>query len=623
MKNLLTPLLLLFSFYSIAQNNQSLDSLLKEADKDLPDSVKLSIYNKIGDIYIDNNALKAVGYFEKVTELAKKMKSPLKEANSYYDLGFTYLLLANYEKSLENYLLSARSYEKLNDKRRLANAYMAIGNVHFDNSNIARANEYYRMSEAIAIARKDTIMMGNVYNAQGNAFDKSKNYDSALHYLNKAYNIFMKQDDPYYKMNILSNLGLTYKHIGKTAEAIQYFEEVKNVVVLDNMPLDYKAQIYNNIAATYSQAKNFSKAKNAFDSSIQFAKQANLSNVLMENYRNVSDMYGAMKDFKQEAHYLRSYYHLKDSLFSLDSKNKLTQLEADYQLERKNSELVKKNAEVERKNSQRNILLIAVVASVLLLAGLAFFYSRIRKKNIILNEQNTTIQNQNKELQTLNSVKDRLFSIISHDLRNPLVTLQSYLTLTQNDTLPADKKEQLRIQTVNAVSQTSNMLDNLLAWANMQIRNTKANITLVDVEDLVADTKGGALAQASQKQIIIHNDLAISSVPGDYNILSIALRNLLTNAIKFSDHQGNIWINAEKKNDEFAISVKDDGIGMTQQQVQELRSQQQQSSAGTAGEKGSGLGLYLVSELLQKINARLEVQSEKGKGSVFSIVLPA
>jgi len=264
------------------------------------------------------------------------------------------------------------------------------------------------------------------------------------------------------------------------------------------------------------------------------------------------------------------------------------------------------------------------------LAGLAFFYSRIRKKNIILNEQNTTIQNQNKELQTLNSVKDRLFSIISHDLRNPLVTLQSYLTLTQNDTLPADKKEQLRIQTVNAVSQTSNMLDNLLAWANMQIRNTKANITLVDVEDLVADTKGGALAQASQKQIIIHNDLAISSVPGDYNILSIALRNLLTNAIKFSDHQGNIWINAEKKNDEFAISVKDDGIGMTQQQVQELRSQQQQSSAGTAGEKGSGLGLYLVSELLQKINellqkinARLEVQSEKGKGSVFSIVLPA
>jgi len=176
----ITPLLLLFSFYSIAQNNQSLDSLLKEADKDLPDSVKLSIYNKIGDIYIDNNALKAVGYFEKVTELAKKMKSPLKEANSYYDLGFTYLLLANYEKSLENYLLSARSYEKLNDKRRLANAYMAIGNVHFDNSNIARANEYYRMSEAIAIARKDTIMMGNVYNAQGNAFDKSKNYDSAL-----------------------------------------------------------------------------------------------------------------------------------------------------------------------------------------------------------------------------------------------------------------------------------------------------------------------------------------------------------------------------------------------------------------------------------------------------------
>ena len=81
MKNLLTPLLLLFSFYSIAQNNQSLDSLLKEADKDLPDSVKLSIYNKIGDIYIDNNALKAVGYFEKVTECEAESHEHNEEEN--------------------------------------------------------------------------------------------------------------------------------------------------------------------------------------------------------------------------------------------------------------------------------------------------------------------------------------------------------------------------------------------------------------------------------------------------------------------------------------------------------------------------------------------------------------
>jgi len=321
--------------------------------------------------------------------------------------------------------------------------------------------------------------------------------------------------------------------------------------------------------------------------------------VLMENYNNMSDMYRAMGNPEKEANFLRQYYQLKDSLFSADSKNELTQLEADYQMEKKNAELVKKDAEVIKRKSQRNILLIIAIAAAVLLAGVAWFYNRIRRKNSKLSEQNITINNQNTELQTLNSVKDRLFSIISHDLRNPLVTLQSYLTLAGNENLAPEKKEQYRLQTTNAVAQTSNMLDNLLAWANMQIKNTKASITPIDVDELVSDTRSGAEAQAAQKQVIIHEDLAITTVPGDYNILSIALRNLLTNAIKFSDKEGNIWINAEKKDDNILISVKDEGVGMSAEQIKELKTQQQSSSAGTAGEKGTGLGLYLVQELHQ------------------------
>ena len=390
-----------------------------------------------------------------------------------------------------------------------------------------------------------------------------------------------------------------------------------------DMPKDLLAMVYNNIGATYAQAKQFQPAQLAFDTSILFSKEAGLSNVLMENYRNVADMYADMKSFENEANYLRLCYNLKDSLFSADKKNQLTQLDADYRIEKKNAELATTEAEVVKRESQRNIFVIIAIAAAALLAGLAFFYSRIRNKNVLLHQQNDTIQQQNQQLQTLNSVKDRLFSIISHDLRNPLVTLQSYLSLTGNKDMPEEKKELYRLQTSNAVTQTSHMLDNLLAWANMQIKNTKASITPVDVDELVADTKSGAMAQASQKQIIIHEDLAVTTVPGDYNILSIALRNLLTNAIKFSDKEGSIWINAEKKNNEVVLSVKDEGVGMDQQQLAELHTQQQSSSAGTAGEKGTGLGLYLVQELLQKINARLEVKSEKGQGSVFSIILPA
>lgn len=621
MKKTITLLLLSTPLFLFAQNNM-LDSLLKEADKNVHDSIKIHTLNEIGFAYEGNNPSRALVYFERVNKMALELDKPLMAANSDYDLGFTYLLMGNYEKSLHHYLQSARTYEKINDQKRLSNAYMSIGSLYFDNNDLKKAKDYYAQAETIIIKLNDPVRLANLYNSLGNAYDKSKNYDSALSYLQKANDIYSKQEDEFLLINSLSNLGLTYKHQGKTKEALEYLVRVKKLTEGKEMPKDLMAMIYNNLGATYSQARQFAEAKKAFDSSVLFSKEASLSSVLMENYRNISDMYASMNDHEKEAGYLRLYYNLKDSLFSADKKNELTQLDADYRIEKKNAELSKTEAEVIKRKSQRNIFAIITIAAAALLAGLAFFYSRIRKKNTVLNQQNETIQKQNTELQTLNSVKDRLFSIISHDLRNPLVTLQSYLTLSGNKDLAEEKKEQYRLQTINAVTQTSHMLDNLLAWANMQIKNTKASITPVDIDELVSDSKSGAEAQASQKQVIIHEDLSVTTVAGDYNILSIALRNLLTNAIKFSDKQGNIWINAEKKDGNILLSVKDEGVGMTDQQIKELQTQQQSSSAGTAGEKGTGLGLYLVQELLQKINARLEVQSSKGQGSTFSIVLP-
>ncbi len=619
----LIAILLIGSCYPAMAQNHVLDSLLKEADKNVHDSIKIHTLNEIGFIYSETNPSKSLSYFEQVNKMATELNKPLMVANSDYDLGFSYLLVANYDKSLQHYIQSARGYEKLNDKKRLSNAYMSIGSVYFHNNDLKKAKHYYAQAEAIINTLKDPIRLANLYNSLGNAYDKAKIYDSALSYLTKAYNIYVKESDEYSTLSSLSNIALTYKHQNNTAEALRYMNLAMQKLKENNFPKDVQAMMYNNLGATQAQAKQYQQAKPAFDSSIKFSIEANLSSVLMENYRNLADMYADMKVPQQEAKYLRLYYQLKDSLFSADKKNELIELDADYRIEKKNAQLAKTEAEVVKRKSQRNISIIISIAAAAILAVLAFFYSRIRKKNATLKEQNLIINKQNSELQTLNNVKDRLFSIISHDLRNPLVTLQSYLTLTNNKNLPEEKKEQYRQQTSNAVTQTSNMLDNLLAWANMQIKNTKAAITPVDLDELVADIKSSAEPQAIQKQIIIHEDLAITTVPGDYNILSIALRNLLTNAIKFSDRDGNIWINAQKQNEAVVLSVKDEGIGMSEEQINEFNANQQSSSTGTAGEKGSGLGLYLVQELLQKINARLEVASEKGKGSTFNIVIPA
>ncbi|MEO7047870.1 MAG: HAMP domain-containing sensor histidine kinase, partial [Ferruginibacter sp.] len=307
----------------------------------------------------------------------------------------------------------------------------------------------------------------------------------------------------------------------------------------------------------------------------------------------------------------------------IDKTNQLTELESDYRIEKKNNELTKKDAEVVKQKSQRNLLLIIALSILAVLVGLAFFYSRVRGKNKLLQQKNIQISEQKNELQTLNHVKDRLFSIISHDLRNPLVTLRSYLMLADNDALSAEKKHLFKVQTMNAVSQTGDMLDNLLAWANVQIKNTRATIIPINLKDLVTDAVSNVKAQAFQKQIEIVQQINVEMIPGDYDILMIALRNLLTNAIKYSAEKKEILISCLQDNNRIFLSVKDEGVGLSAEQINYINKNENSTTKGTKGEKGSGLGLFLIKELLKNMNALLLIESTPGQGSTFTISLPA
>jgi len=624
MKTRLLIAALLLCMASFGQVNKEVDSLLKVLDTQQQDSTIERTLNRIGSFYIDNNPGKALEYLERSSVLAKQLKLPLRLANTYYDMGFCYLLKGDFDKSLQYYQQSATIYEQLNDKRRLVNAYMSIGNVFFQNKQLNKTTEYYGKAEVIVRQTKDSSQLSSLLAERGMIYDQLQEYDSALVYLHKALVIARLSNNEGMVTNTQSNLGLSYKHKKNTTLALQYFDTVlKKFTAMPDQPLDDLASIYNNIGATQAQAGNYPRAIDAFNKSIGYASQQGSTGIVMENYRNMAGMYEDMKDYKNQSIYLGKYHHLKDSLFTNDNKNQLTQLETDFQLEKKNISLAKQETETEKQKSQRNIFIIITIGAVLLLGALAFFYSRIRQNNLLLQEKNAQINKQKDELQTLNQVKDRLFSVISHDLRNPLVTLNGYLSLADNTSLPAEKKEQFKNQTRQAISQTSNMLDNLLVWANMQIKNTKPAITNINVEDCVDDAISGARAQAEQKNIHINKNIEIPVAAGDHNIIEIALRNIITNAVKYSNPDSNIVVSSYSNNAHTYITVKDEGIGMSKTTIDQLLQHEAPSTAGTQGEKGSGLGLFLVKELLQKINAVLLIESVEGQGSNFIIELAA
>ena len=189
--------------------------------------------------------------------------------------------------------------------------------------------------------------------------------------------------------------------------------------------------------------------------------------------------------------------------------------------------------------------------------------------------------------------------------------------------LTEDKKVVYKNQTMQAVSQTTALLDNLLVWANMQIKDSRPNIIIIDIEEAILDAIDNVNIQAIQKKISLNKTLHATCALGDQNIVTIAVRNLLTNALKYSNENSRIIINSFEKDKQVFIEIIDEGIGMDAEKIKELLNNEVETTVGTAGERGTGLGIFLIRELLQKINGVLLIESTKGKGSVFTIKLPS
>jgi signal transduction histidine kinase len=624
MKKTILILVVFATACAYAQPSRYADSLLQLLEKEKTDSNRLKLYRQAGSYYMDNNAAKAISYFESAIELGRKINRPLAVANGYYDIGFCYLITGDYDRSLENYQQSVRHYEEMKDDRRLANAFMSIGNVYGENGDYKKTSEYFDKARVLIEKRKDSTQLASLYSERGNLFNREKQYDSGLIFLERALLISRQRGDSSFLANTLVNIGLNYKHLDKPQKALLYMDSAFIIYKkMPDMPPDMWGAFYNNLAATHAAAGRFNEAVNHFNTSIMYAQKAGSPSIEMENYRNLADMYGNMNNDRQQLLNLKKYYTLKDSVFSADNKIRLTQLEADYQVEKSNALVSKKEAQIKQQRNQRNIFIVVTCAVAAILGGLTWFYSRIRRNNKLLQERNTEIERQKEALQNLNQVKDRLFSIISHDLRSPLISLHNYLGMSTNTSLDASQKEYFRQHTLQAVSQTSNMLDNLLAWANLQLKNTPANITPLELADQLQDAASSVAAQAQQKNIAIEVQPPATVALSNEAVLQIVLRNLLTNAVKFSKPGGRVRLGATVQNNEVHIEIQDDGVGMPPEAVQNfLQKGQTDSTTGTGGEKGTGLGLFLVKELLEKTKGRMMLNSEQGRGTVFTVVLP-
>ncbi|MDP3394522.1 sensor histidine kinase [Sediminibacterium sp.] len=268
----------------------------------------------------------------------------------------------------------------------------------------------------------------------------------------------------------------------------------------------------------------------------------------------------------------------------------------------------------------RYILQIGFVIQVIIFAlGLASRYNRTRVTVQLLEESK-------EQLSQLNSVKDKLFSIISHDLRNPLATMQSFLKLiTQHhEKLNEEEKKKMIKEAQGSLDYLNELLYNVLQWSKSQMHLLEFRPEKLQAKTALEKNIRLLYLQAHMKQVQIEQSISDDHIIyADKEMLDFIIRNLLSNAIKFSHKHSVIQINTEQKEQHILIHVIDEGVGMSSQTIEQLqKASLSNSRRGTAKERGTGLGLLICKEFIAKHKGELLISQGNQKGSQFTVLLP-
>ena len=255
-----------------------------------------------------------------------------------------------------------------------------------------------------------------------------------------------------------------------------------------------------------------------------------------------------------------------------------------------------------------------------------FTHLELKKARDFISEQNKRLAAQNEELRELNATKDKFFSIIAHDLKNPFGQMMMFAELLQEELqkASADRLEHF----INIICQVSKqgyrLLENLLEWSRAQTDGIPFEPRPIHLRSLVMESVGVVAHHAENKRIQIEIDIPEHlTLYADAYMTATILRNLVSNAVKFSHEGGAIGIAARNSSEEVEISVTDNGVGIAEKHLRKIfRVDAHHSTRGTKQEKGTGLGLILCKEFVEKHGGRIDVNSEVGKGSCFRLVYP-
>lgn len=393
-------------------------------------------------------------------------------------------------------------------------------------------------------------------------------------------------DTAHHQIDKLNRSGVQHHAAGHKAKALEYHNKALQLAKKHNLHEDQIRSLIGiaKVLKTDDANQSIVHLKRA----LQLAKSIQHQELSSEILHSLSEIYRQQANYKQSLEALEEHHRIADNMLQREKDQKLAIVEKTY---------------------QRNAILTIAIASFIIMALLFYYLRKTRQLNV--------------RLQTANQIKDKLFTIIGHDLRNPIGSITNVLAMMEDDDLTPDEQRHMISQMRQQGDISLEILNSLLNWGKAQLNGITINPLEFDPAAVVSSNITALQGKAAEKALTIQNHILPGfKIKADQDHFDFIIRNLLANAIKFSRDGGKIEINVKQESARNVFSVKDEGIGISVTQQKAFLSQKMDIAYGTKGEKGTGIGLMLSKEFLQAGAGEIWLESKEGEGTIVYFSYP-
>ncbi len=683
MRKIITLIIFFSAFHGFTQTKE-IDSLSIAMAYETSDSLKVDISLKlIEKLYDIQDYDKALTYIINTEKLSSSINYRKGIAQVTYYKALIYAQKDDYINAIDGYTTAKALFNELNDTLNVAKVNNSIGLIEIERGNFSKGLQYALSAIKELERRGLPHELKKAYSSLGKAYYEINDVDKAIEFNTKALDIQEQLKDTMGIANSSLKLAELFSRVKEHRKAIDFYErvlagasgredsirsqvlpklggeylsfndyETASKYLIQGLNLNRRQRNDQNLMVTLNNLGSLNLSQNRLLTAEQqlleagaIAKRLKNTDELLKHYNLMKALDSTKRNFDRAFVWQRNYYTLKDSLKSavpqavvevVKIPERDLNLNFDQEQAKKEAQLENTTQILNESQDKLNQFKLFFYALLGLLGIICIFLvwiylkrnnslkyaQELEEKNLKIQLQNEAFVEQTRHLENINNVKDKLFSIVSHDLKDSLSSINGFIDLLRDGSLSREEFDNLIPELSENANNASLLLFNLLNWSKSQMQSLKPSPSLFDIQEVFEEKVKLIEQRLENKGIELIDHSLRDFAYADRSMIEIVIQNLLANALKFSRKGDAITISNHISNGSCIISIADTGIGISKHNIEKLFKSSTFTTMGTNNEKGTGLGLSICKELVELNGGKIWVESTVNVGSTFYVQLP-